>query len=146
MLVREVTTITKCQGQISIVHSPPPFFFFFSQFFIPFWLMTFPLGFSGYIRNSWHYMGGVIFGSLGEGTISGVSIVCESFLSTSFSLGFLSVGVGSCKSFWMLSSTTSPLCNEFLVGAKSLTETVDSQPLVNLMWAYWGFALSNTTL
>ena len=72
-------------------------------------------------------------------------IVCESLLSTSFSLGFSLVGVESFKSFWMLSSTTSPLCNEFLACAKSLTETVDSRPLVNLMCAYWGFALSNTT-
>ena len=69
---------------------------------------------------------------------SGVSIVCESLLSTSFSMGFSLVGVESFKSYWMLSSMTSPLCNEFLAGAKSLTDTVDSRPLVNLMCAYWG--------
>ena len=45
------------------------------------------------------------------------------------------MGVESFKSFWVLSFTTSPLCNEFLAGAKSLTETVDSRPLVNLMSA-----------
>ena len=39
---------------------------------------------------------------------------------------------------------TFPLCNEFL--AKSLIETVDWRPLVNLMCAYWGFASSNSTL
>ena len=45
----------------------------------------------------------------------------------------------------MLSSMISPLCNEFLAGAKSLTETVDSRLLGNLMGEYWGFALINTT-
>ena len=37
----------------------------------------------------------VIFRSLREGTISGVTIVCESLLSTSFSLRFSLVGVES---------------------------------------------------
>ena len=53
-------------------------------------------------------------------------IVCESLLSTPFPLEFSLVGVESFKSFCTLSSTTSPLCNEFFAGAKSLTETVDS--------------------
>ena len=55
MPAREVTAMTKCQEQISIVHSPP---LFLSQFFIPLWLMNFLLGSSWYIRNSWHYMRG----------------------------------------------------------------------------------------
>ena len=54
------------------------------------------LGISGILDIT---SGGVIFGSLGEGTIIGETIVCESLLSTSFSLGFSTVGVESFKSF-----------------------------------------------
>ena len=136
-LVSEVTTITKCQGQISF------FFFYSSSHLFGLRISRWDhLGISAILDFTWE---GVIFGPLGEGTISGVTIVCESLQST-FSLGFSLVGVESFKSFWMLSSMTSLLCNEFLAGANSLTETVDLRPLLNLMCAYWGFASSNTTL
>ena len=137
-LVREVTTITKCQGKISILHSLPTFLFLFHSSSYLFGLRISHwdrLGISWILDITW---GEVIFGSLGESTISWVRIVCESLQSTSFSLGFSLVGVESFKSFWMLSSTTSLLCNEFLAGAKSLTETVDLQPLVNLVCIFWG--------